>query len=103
MTRTKILTESLEKTFPKEDPENKKPKKKEALNEVRQILFGREQTEIIRLKERLENPRLFVKYIEKVLPDAIKLRASRDKEMTKALEPLIEKGLLKSGSLPVRV
>jgi len=87
------LTESSDKAFPREEPENNKPKKNEALNEVRQILFGQEQTEIVRLKERMDNPRLFVKYIERVLPDAIKLRASRDKEMAKALEPLIEKGL----------
>jgi outer membrane protein OmpA-like peptidoglycan-associated protein len=93
MTRTKILTESSEKTFPKEDPENKKPKKNEELNEVRQILFGREQTEILRLKEQMDNPRLFVKYVERVLPDAIKLRTPHDKEMAKALEPHIEKGL----------
>jgi len=87
------LKEFSDKTSPKEEPENKKAKISEELDEVRQILFGREQMEIVQLKERMDNPRLFVKYIEKVLPDAIKLRASRDKEMTKALEPLIEKGL----------
>jgi len=87
------LTESSDKAFSTEEPENNKSKENEELNEVRQILFGQEQTEIVRLKERMDNPRLFVKYIERVLPDAIKLRAPRDKEMAKALEPHIEEGL----------
>jgi OOP family OmpA-OmpF porin len=87
------LTESSDKASPREEPENIKPKKNEELNEVRQLLFGQEQTEIVRLKEQMDNPRLFVKYIERVLPDAIKLRASHDKDMAKALEPHIEEGL----------
>ena len=87
------MTESSDTTSPREEPEIKESKENEELSEIRQILFGREQTEIVRLKERMDNPRLFVKYIEKVLPDAIKLRGSRDKEMAKALNPHIEEGL----------
>ncbi len=52
---TRILTESSDKAFSTEEPENNKSKENEELNEVRQILFGQEQTEIVRLKERMDN------------------------------------------------
>lgn len=87
------MTDSLNKAFPKEEPENKKPQKNNELDEIRRLLFDREQTQIVQLKERLDNPRLLVKDVERVLPEAIKLRSSRDKEIAKALEPNIEEGL----------
>ena len=87
------MKESSDKASPEKEPENKKAKNNEGLDEVRQILFGQERSEIVQLKERMDNPGLFVKYIERVLPDAIKLRTSDDKEMAKALEPHIEQGL----------
>jgi OOP family OmpA-OmpF porin len=87
------LTDSFNKTFPKEESGNKKPEKKTELDEIRRLLFDREQTQIVQLKERLDNPKLLVKDVERVLPEAIKLRSSRDKEIAKALEPNIEEGL----------
>ena len=87
------MTDSLNKTFPKEEPANKKPQKNTELDEIRRLLFDREQMQIAQLKERLDNPRLLVKDVERVLPEAIKLRSSRDKEIAKALEPNIEEGL----------
>ncbi|MGD8769689.1 MAG: OmpA family protein [Desulfobacterales bacterium] len=87
------MTDSFNKTFPKEESGNKKPEKKTELDEIRRLLFDREQTQIVQLKERLDNPKLLVKDVERVLPEAIKLRSSRDKEIAKALEPNIEEGL----------
>lgn len=82
-----------DKDFPNKTPGNKSPRKDAELDELRRLLLGQEQTQIAQLKERLNNPSLLVKDVGRVLPEAIKLRTSRDKEIAKALEPNIEEGL----------
>jgi len=77
----------------KETPENKQPGVDIEIKELRQLLLGREQMQIARLTERLDNPEIYVKDVERVLPEAIRLRATRDKAVAKALEPDIEEGL----------
>ena len=82
-----------DKDFPNKTPGNNSPRKDAELDELRRLLLGQEQTQIVQLKERLDNPSLLVKDVERVLPEAIKLRTSRDKDIAKALEPNIEEGL----------
>jgi OOP family OmpA-OmpF porin len=81
------------KDVPNEVPVNTKGHKSIAFDELRRLLVGPEQTEIVQLKERLADSELLVKDVSEVLPEAIILRSSRDKKIAKALEPTIEEAI----------
>lgn len=63
------------------------------LEELRQLLFEPEQTQLVQLQERLDNPALHAKDVGRVLPDAILLRAKQDRRLAQSLSPIIEESL----------
>jgi OOP family OmpA-OmpF porin len=68
-------------------------RKPTTLDELRKLLVGPEQTQIVRLKERLDDPELHAEDVSRVLAEAIALRSSRDDQVAKALEPSIEESI----------
>ena len=75
---------------PKEVKKDDHSQAEDVWTELRNLLLGPEQVRLAKLQERLDNPRLHAKEVSRVLPEAIMLRASRDKQIAKALEPTIE-------------
>lgn len=67
-----------------------------ALEELRSLLFARERARIDALEKRLDSPEIFVDDVERVLPEAFRLRSSHDDDLTRVLEPSIEAGLRSS-------
>ena len=67
-----------------------------ALEELRCLLFARERVRIDALEKRLDSPEIFVNDVERVLPEAFRLRSSHDDDLTRVLEPNIEEGLRSS-------
>ena len=87
------MTESSKKPFPNKTTGIKSTQKDADLDELRRLLFSLEHSQIVQLKERLDNPSLFVKDVQRVLPEAIKIRTAQDNEMAKALEATVDEGL----------
>src|SRR5262245_7693994 len=61
-------------------------------DELRQLLIGREQLELSRLAQRVENPLLRADDLGHVLPRAV-LRCSKDHRFARAMAPTIETAL----------
>ena len=68
-------------------------RKPTTLDELRKLLVGPEQIQIVRLKERLDDPELHAEDVSRVLAEAIALRSSRDDQVAKALEPSVEESI----------
>jgi OOP family OmpA-OmpF porin len=64
----------------------------ESFAELRSLLVGPEQRELMTLHEHLFDPAVQVRDVSRVLPDAIALRAT-DPQLTRALAPSIEDAL----------
>lgn len=62
------------------------------LNELRHLLIGPAQTELVQLRERLDHLR-HAEGISEVLPDAIVLRTRKDQQLTEALLPTVQQAL----------
>ncbi|HSE97788.1 MAG TPA: OmpA family protein, partial [Blastocatellia bacterium] len=69
---------------------------KDELDELRHLLLEPEQTQIVRLQERLDDPRFNVDDVSRVLPEAITLRSSKDSQLSAALMPTVENALTTS-------
>ena len=63
------------------------------LSELRSLLIGPEQSQLAKLRARLDNPQRFAEEISTLLPDAISLRTAKDQQLTKALTPTVEAAL----------
>ena len=87
------MTESSNKASPKELFGNKKHQTADPLDELRRLLFRQEQTQIDQLEERLDTREVRAKELSQVLPEAILIRTSHDKQLAKALEPTIEEAI----------
>ncbi len=66
---------------------------KDELDELRHLLLEPEQSQIVRLQERLNDPRFNVNDVSRVLPEAVTLRSSKDSQLTNALIPTVEEAL----------
>jgi OOP family OmpA-OmpF porin len=66
---------------------------KDELDELRHLLLEPEQEQIVKLRERLDNPRFNVDDVSRVLPEAVTLRSSKDSQLTNALMPTVESAL----------
>lgn len=62
------------------------------LDELRHLLIGPEQTELVQLRERVDHLR-HAEGISEVLPDAIVLRTRKDQQLTEALLPTVQQAL----------
>lgn len=60
------------------------------MGELRSLLLGPEQSQLAKLRARLDDPQRFAEEISKVLPDAVTLRTEKDQQLTKVLTPTIE-------------
>jgi outer membrane protein OmpA-like peptidoglycan-associated protein len=67
----------------------------DSFDELRALLIGPEQRELMELQAHLRDPAVQVRDVSRVLPDAISLRAS-DPQLTRALAPSIESALTAS-------
>ncbi|HEX8144792.1 MAG TPA: OmpA family protein [Pyrinomonadaceae bacterium] len=64
------------------------------LDELRRLLIGPEQQELVRIQERLDRQDdLLPEDVSRVLPEAVKLRTGRDKKVTEALLPTVEEAI----------
>ncbi|MGD8226313.1 MAG: OmpA family protein [Desulfobacteraceae bacterium] len=75
---------------------DKGDRKPTTLDELRKLLVGPEQIQIVRLKERLDDPELHAEDVSRVLAEAIALRSSRDDQVAKAMETSIEQSIKSS-------
>ena len=69
------------------------PPTKDELDELRHLLLEPEQTEIVKLQKRLDDPRFIVDDVSRVLPEAVAIRSSQDRQLTNALMPAVEDAL----------
>jgi OOP family OmpA-OmpF porin len=66
------------------------------MDELRRLLLEPEQAQIVKLQERLDHPRYDADDLSRVLPEAVTLRASKDRQLTNALMPTVEDALTTS-------
>ncbi|HEX8775408.1 MAG TPA: OmpA family protein [Pyrinomonadaceae bacterium] len=71
-----------------------KPDNHDRLDELRRLLIGPEQQELVRIQERLDRQEdLLPEDISRVLPEAVTIRAHKDKKVTEALLPTVEEAI----------
>jgi OOP family OmpA-OmpF porin len=70
------------------------PGNHDGLDELRRLLIGPEQQELVRIQERLDRQEdLLPEDISRVLPEAVTLRSHQDKKVTEALLPTVEEAI----------
>jgi outer membrane protein OmpA-like peptidoglycan-associated protein len=70
------------------------PANGDGLDELRRLLIGPEQQELVRIQERLERQEaLLPEDVGRVLPEAVTLRSHQDKKVTEALLPTVEEAI----------
>lgn len=72
------------------------PPKADEFEMMRDLLFGREKSQISELQERLENPELRAQDVSRVLPEAVKACAADGDRLARALTPSVETALQES-------
>ncbi|HEY6188275.1 MAG TPA: OmpA family protein [Pyrinomonadaceae bacterium] len=71
-----------------------KPDNHDGLDELRRLLIGPEQQELVRIQERLDRQEdLLPEDISRVLPEAVTIRSHQDKKVTEALLPTVEEAI----------
>ncbi|HEX8137743.1 MAG TPA: OmpA family protein [Pyrinomonadaceae bacterium] len=74
--------------------QNNHPANGDGLDELRRLLIGPEQQELVRIQERLERQEaLLPEDVGRVLPEAVTLRSRQDKKVTEALLPTVEEAI----------
>jgi OOP family OmpA-OmpF porin len=63
------------------------------LDELRELLLGPEKRDLNHIKKRLDDSTLRAIEVSRVLPEAIAHRVSRDKKLSKALQPVVEESV----------
>jgi OOP family OmpA-OmpF porin len=66
------------------------------LEQIRELLLGREKQQLSHLRQRLENPVLHAQDVSRVLPQAVALASARDGQFATALTPAVEAALKES-------
>jgi OmpA family protein len=64
-------------------------------NELRNILFP-EREQIDSLQEQIQNPEFLAEKVSRILPNAIRIRTSRDQELNEAIGPTVEQAIRNS-------
>ncbi|MCS6885143.1 MAG: OmpA family protein [Acidobacteriota bacterium] len=64
------------------------------LSALRKLLFGEQLRQIAELQRRLDDAKIRSREVSRILPEAIILRAARDKHLVKALSPVFEEAFL---------
>src|SRR5215210_1266805 len=74
--------------------QNNHPAKTDGLDELRRLLIGPEQQELVRIQEQLDRrDELRPEEVSRVLPEAVRLRSNQDKKVTEALLPTVEEAI----------
>ncbi|HSD71625.1 MAG TPA: OmpA family protein [Thermoanaerobaculia bacterium] len=66
------------------------------IGELRRLLLVPEHSQVERLQERLDDPEIHAEDVSRVLPEAIALRATKDRALTRAMLPTVEEAILSS-------
>ena len=66
------------------------------IGELRRLLFVPEHAQVAKLQERLDDPEIHAEDVSRVLPEAIAIRATKDRELTRAMLPTVEEAILSS-------
>ncbi len=78
---------------PDEAEDNSGDSTTDELAELRGLLLAPEQTQLIDLQERLDNPARYAEDVSRVLPDAFALSSSRSNKLTNLLMPTVESAI----------
>ena len=73
--------------------ENNELKELGELSELRSLLLGIEEDKLNRFYEKLDNPQVDSKDVSSILPEAIRLRAKQDEELSEAMVPVVEQAI----------
>jgi outer membrane protein OmpA-like peptidoglycan-associated protein len=74
--------------------QNNHPANSDGLDELRRLLVGPEQQELVKIQERLDRQQsLLPEDVGRVLPEAVTLRSHQDKKVTEALLPTVEEAI----------
>ncbi len=86
------MSDSPEKGEGGQGPGKKSSNGSDKLNELRNILFP-ERAELDSLQQKLNNPEVLAESVSKILPQAVRMRAGRDDDLTQAMSGTVEKAL----------
>jgi OOP family OmpA-OmpF porin len=75
-----------------ETSSDRHPEDDHELDELRHLLIGPEQTQLVQLRERVDHLRQ-AEGVSEVLPDAITLRTGQDDHLTEALMPTVQEAI----------
>lgn len=88
------MTDSSTHEVSNETSNNNHSPDQDALAELRNLIIGPEQTQLVKLQERLNNPKLYAEDLSRVLAEAIILTSlQQDKQLTEALLPTVEEAI----------
>jgi outer membrane protein OmpA-like peptidoglycan-associated protein len=90
------MAETMSKRSADETSDDPPASTPDEMSELRRLLLSPEQAQINRLDAQINDPRRVAEDVSRVLPEAISLRSTKDKRLTKALMPTIEAGLTAS-------
>ena len=65
----------------------------EGLAELRSLLLGPAESQLLELNERLSNPQKQAEDVSRVLPEAVLIRSRKDRKITEALLPTVEEAI----------
>jgi outer membrane protein OmpA-like peptidoglycan-associated protein len=66
------------------------------IGELRRLLLVPEHAQVAKIQERLDDPEIHAEDVSRVLPEAIAIRATKDRELTRVMLPTIEEAILSS-------
>lgn len=90
------MSDSSAQSLSERDIDNGRSPTKDEMDELRRLLLEPEQAQIVKLQERLDHPRYDADDLSRVLPEAVTLRATKDRQLTNALMPTVEDALTTS-------
>jgi OOP family OmpA-OmpF porin len=66
------------------------------IGELRRLLLVPEHAQVAKIQERLDDPEIHAEDVSRVLPEAIVIRATKDRELTRVMLPTVEEAILSS-------
>jgi OOP family OmpA-OmpF porin len=90
------MDESLEKGNGSEGTGKRPEAGADELGELRRLLLVAEEAQVSRLQQRLDDPEIHAEDVSRVLPEALLLRSAKDDDLTRALQPTVEKAIVTS-------
>lgn len=78
------------------DEETGSPAGPDPIEELRRLLLVAEHEQVAKIQERLDDPEIHAEDISRVLPEAIAIRATKDRDLTRAMLPTVEEAILSS-------